>query len=85
MAQQDPAGLQQFRAKLAAVNAVARGNSPITLRLATQWDTKSYPLSPDLVALEAVTPVQPESWVRVALDATIPSHAGAGDSRARTG
>ena len=76
MAQQDPAGLQQFRAKLAAVNAVARGTSPITLRLATQWDTKTYPLSPDLVALEAVTPVQPESWVRVALDATIPSMQG---------
>jgi alpha-2-macroglobulin len=76
MAQQDPAGLQQFRAKLAAVNAVARGTAPITLRLATQWDTKAFPLSPDLVALEAVTPVQPQSWVRVALDATIPSMQG---------
>ena len=76
LAQQDPAGLKQFRAKVAAVDAVARGTSPIAFRLATQWDTKAYPPSPDLVALEAVTTVQPESWVRIALDATIPSMQG---------
>ncbi len=76
LAQQDPAGLKQFRAKVAAVDAVVRGSSAITLRLATQWDTKTYPPSPDLIAVEAVTPVQPESWVRFALDQTVPSMQG---------
>ncbi|HZJ30341.1 MAG TPA: MG2 domain-containing protein [Vicinamibacterales bacterium] len=76
LSQQDPAGLRQFRAKVAAVDAVARGTAPISFRLAMQWDTKTYPPSPDLIALEAVSPVQPESWVRVALDATVPSMQG---------
>src|SRR6185295_7560116 len=61
---------------LASVDAVAGGSSAVTFRLATQWDTSRYPISPDLVVLEAVTPVQPESWVRVAVDATVPSMQG---------
>ena len=76
LAQQDPAGLKQFRAKVAAVDAVARASSAMALRLATQWDTKTYPASPDLIAVEAVTPVQPESWVRFALAPTVPSMQG---------
>src|SRR4029077_12523612 len=76
LAQQDPVGLQQFRAKVAAVDVVARSSSPVTLRLATQWDTTRYPSSSDLVVVEAVSPVQPESWVRIALDSTVPSMQG---------
>jgi uncharacterized protein YfaS (alpha-2-macroglobulin family) len=76
LAQQDAAGLQQFRAKVAAVEAVTKANSPVTFRLATAWDTKAYPPSPDLVVLESVTTLQPESWVRIAVDATVPSMQG---------
>ncbi len=76
LAQQDPAGLQQFRAKVAAVEAVTKASSPVTFRLATEWETKAYPPSPDLVVLESVTALQPESWVRIAVDATVPSMQG---------
>ena len=76
LAQQDPAGLKQFRAKLAAVEAVARSNAPVTLRLAKEWDTEAFPPSPDLVAVEAVTAVPPESWVRIAVAGSVPSMQG---------
>ena len=76
LGRQDPAGLKQFRAKVAAVDAVARSSAPVSLRLATDWDRVAYPPSPDLVVVEAPATVQPESWVRLALDPTVPSPQG---------
>jgi alpha-2-macroglobulin len=76
LSQQNPDGVRQFRAKLAVVDAVTKSSAAVQLRLATQWDTKLYPPSPDLVAVEATTPVLPESWVRITVDATVPSPQG---------
>jgi hypothetical protein len=76
MAALDPVGLQEFRAKVAAVDAVARSSAPITVRRASRWDTKRFPPSPDLLALETVTAVAPESWLQVTLDTSAPSPEG---------
>jgi hypothetical protein len=48
----------------------------VRLAVAKDWDTKRFPPKPDLVVLQAVDPVPSESWVRLALDATLPSPAG---------
>ncbi len=75
-----PAGQQAvvlLDAKVAATRAVAAATSPVQLALASDCDKKRYPPSPDLVVVEAVTMVPPESWVNVALDAQVPSPAGA--------
>ena len=47
-----------------------------TLRLTTDWDSKRFPQSPDLVVFETITPVRPESWVKLVLDTALPSPAG---------
>ena len=75
-----PAGQQavdRLDAKVAATRAVATATGPVQLALATEWDRKRFPPSPDLVVVEAVTVVPPESWVNVVLDAQLPSPVGA--------
>ena len=76
LARVDPAGLKQFRAKVAAVTAVTRATAAVPVRLATTWDTRTYPASPDLVVLETTTAPPPESWLQVTLDRTVPSPQG---------
>ena len=72
----DPGGLDRFRARVRETLAVAKGGTPVALRVTSDWDRKAYPPSPDLVALETTTPVRPESWVRLTLAADVPSAAG---------
>jgi uncharacterized protein YfaS (alpha-2-macroglobulin family) len=64
----DPRALERFAAKVRATAAVAASSAPLTLRLATDWDKKQFPPSPDLVALEVSTRVEPESWIELTLD-----------------
>lgn len=72
----DPQTVDRFNAKVAATTAVANADGPVQLKLATDWDKKRYPPSPDLVVLESITPVPPESWTRLMLDDKLPSPAG---------
>jgi alpha-2-macroglobulin len=72
-----PASLQQLAAKVSATRASAASSGPVELRLTNDWDKKRYPPSKDLVALETVTRVAPEAWVRLLLDEKLPSPAGA--------
>ena len=75
-----PAGqraVDRLDAKVAATRAVAGADGPVALALTPDWDKKRFPPAPDLVVVEAVTAVPPESWVNVALDAQAPSPAGA--------
>jgi alpha-2-macroglobulin len=72
----DPQAVDRFNAKVAATAAVASADGPVDFRLAADWDKKRYPPSPDLVVLESVTPVPPESWTRLMLDEKLPSPAG---------
>jgi uncharacterized protein YfaS (alpha-2-macroglobulin family) len=76
LAAADPQSLQQLNAKVTATQAVASSSAPVRLAVAKDWDTKRFPPKPDLVVLQAVDPVPSESWVRLALDATLPSPAG---------
>jgi uncharacterized protein YfaS (alpha-2-macroglobulin family) len=74
-----PAGQQavdRLDAKVAATRATAASTDPVQLVLATDWDKKRFPPSPDLVVVEAATAVPPESWITVALDTRLPSPAG---------
>ncbi len=76
LARLDPAGLKQFRAKVAAVTAITRSNTAVPVRLATAWDVKAFPPSPDLVVLETVTAPPPQAHLQLTLDRTLPSPQG---------
>ncbi|MEZ5418032.1 MAG: Ig-like domain-containing protein [Vicinamibacterales bacterium] len=73
---QDPAGLAAFQAKVEAVTRVAAGGTPVRLRLTTNWDKTQYPEKPEQVVFETTSAVEPESHVRLALGARVPSPAG---------
>ena len=73
---QDPAGLAAFEAKVASVAAVAAGGVRVGLRVTRTWDRQRQAESPDLVAVETTTPVEPESHVRLVVGARVPSPAG---------
>ncbi len=51
----DGSSLARFQAKVAATNAAASSNAPVTLRLTNDWDKKRYPPARTLVAFETVT------------------------------
>jgi uncharacterized protein YfaS (alpha-2-macroglobulin family) len=72
----DPQALDRFNAKVAATRLIAGAQTPVALRVTTDWDRKSHPPSRDLVVLETTTPVVPESWVKLTLDGGVPSVAG---------
>jgi alpha-2-macroglobulin len=72
----DPASLNKFTAKLNATRAAASAAGPVTLRLTNDWDKKRFSPDRNLVAFETVTRVPSESWVRLVLDAALPSPAG---------
>ena len=72
----DPAGLQQFRAKVAAVAAATKSNAVVPVRIATAWNVKEYPPSPDLVVLETVTAPPPQTQLQITLDRGLPSPQG---------
>jgi hypothetical protein len=56
--------------------AAAAATGPVQLALAAEWDKQRFSPAPDLVVLETVTEVPPESWVRVVLDEALRSPAG---------
>jgi len=72
----DPQALERFHAKVRATNAVASSTSAVQFRIATDWDKKQFPPSPDLVVLETTTKVEPESWVTLTLGRELRSPAG---------
>jgi uncharacterized protein YfaS (alpha-2-macroglobulin family) len=72
----DPGALAAFAAKVQATQRVAAGGGAVGFRLTTDWDRKRFPASPDLVAFEFTSSVQPESWIGVVLDDRLPSPAG---------
>src|SRR5262245_29845004 len=72
----DPTAATAFAAKVEMTRGVAAGGPTIGLRVINDWDEKRYPRSPDLVVLETTSIVRPESWVKLVLDAALPSAAG---------
>jgi alpha-2-macroglobulin len=73
----EPDGVRRFEAKVNATKAIAASTAPVSLRLVTDWDKKTYPPSNDLVVFESATPVLPESWVKLTLSERLRSAAGA--------
>jgi alpha-2-macroglobulin len=72
----DPDGLRRFDAKVSAAKAIAASTARVSLRLANDWDKKTYPPSNDLVVFESESMVLPESWVQLTLDEKLRSAAG---------
>jgi uncharacterized protein YfaS (alpha-2-macroglobulin family) len=72
----DPQAIERFTAKVNATRAVASSDAPVSFRTTTDWDKKRYRPGRDLVVLETVTPVLPESHVKLVVDASVPSPAG---------
>jgi uncharacterized protein YfaS (alpha-2-macroglobulin family) len=72
----DPAGLAAFEAKVAATRRTAALTSVLPVRLAADWNTEQYPPSDSLVMIETTSAPAPESWLRVTIDARMPSPAG---------
>ena len=72
----DPSALNAFSFKANAARQVAAGGPPVDLRLTSDWNVDKSPRPPDLVAFESTTVVRPESWVKLELDARLPSMAG---------
>jgi uncharacterized protein YfaS (alpha-2-macroglobulin family) len=72
----DPAGLQNFRDKVASATAATRLTAAVDVRRATRWDTRAYQPAPNLLVLETTSIPPPQSHLRVTVDGTIPSPAG---------
>ena len=72
----DPDGMRRFEAKVTATRAIAASTAPVSLRVALDWDKKTYPPSNDLVVFETESVVLPESWVKLTLDGKLRSPAG---------
>ncbi len=72
----DPSAMQAFTDKVQRARAAASATTPVSLEIARDWDKKRFKPSPDMVVLQATTPVPPESWVRLDVDGRIPSLAG---------
>jgi alpha-2-macroglobulin len=72
----DPPAVQAFTDKVQRARAAAEATAPVSLVIAKDWDKQKFKPSPDMVVLQATTPVPPESWVRLETDGQIPSLAG---------
>lgn len=72
----DPAGLAAFNAKVAATQRVAALTSAVPVRLAAEWNKERFPANDALVVLETTAVPPPGSWLRLALDARMPSPTG---------
>ena len=72
----DGSSLARFQSKVAATNAAASSNGPVTLRLTNDWDKKRYPPARTLVAFETVTAVPSESFVTLSIAGGVKSTGG---------
>ncbi len=72
----DPGSHDRFLAKVAVTRATASSSAPVALRLTNEWDRKTHPPARNLVVLETVEPVAPESWIRLTASPTLRSPAG---------
>ncbi len=66
----------RFDAKVAATKAVVASQSPVAVRLASDWDQKRFPPSSDLVVLQTVDTPSTDGWLRLALDERVPAIEG---------
>ncbi len=72
----DPAGLQKFEQKVAAARAASENQGAVPLALATTWDLKRFPKSPDLVVIDTTIVPPPDSWIQLRVGPKVPSPQG---------
>ena len=66
----DPAGLQAFEAKVAAVHAAATATAPVTVSSTATWDVKRLgQAAPTLVVVQTTSVPPPQSWIQVEVPA----------------
>jgi uncharacterized protein YfaS (alpha-2-macroglobulin family) len=74
--QADPAGLERFDGKVAAVRRVTSTSAPVAVRVARSWNERRFPPKPDLVVLETIGAPPPEGRLAITIDDTMPSLGG---------
>ena len=67
----------RFNAKVTQTQTAAALRTPVTLQPTTDWNQETFPPSPQLLAFEVVTDVDPEAWLQLTLAGTVRSPAGA--------
>ncbi|MFN8062192.1 MAG: MG2 domain-containing protein [Vicinamibacterales bacterium] len=76
MRTRDPLSLAQFQTKVRTAERAASSSAAVPLALASTWNTTQFPADPTRVVIETVGVPPPESYLRVTIDAAIPSPAG---------
>jgi alpha-2-macroglobulin len=72
----DPGGLAAFETKVAATRRAASADTVVPVRSAAEWDRDRFPDDDAVVVVETTAALPPETWLRVAVDARMPSPAG---------
>ncbi len=72
----NPESIVKFDAKVVAAARAASAVASLTFAVATDWDKKRHPPSPDLVVLDITSAVPTESWFRVQIDRSVPAIQG---------
>ena len=73
---EDPDGLARFDAKVARTAETVASSSRVPVTLASAWDEKRFPRSPNVVVIESSEPPATDAWLMIATDGSLPSPAG---------
>jgi uncharacterized protein YfaS (alpha-2-macroglobulin family) len=72
----DPAGLRRFDEKVAATRRETSRAAAVEVHVADSWDLDRFPAKPEQVVLETDGAPPTAGWLRITLDATLPSPDG---------
>src|SRR5688500_3112150 len=81
----DPTQAERYNAKVKQTQAASAMRGPVTLQPTNDWNQETFPPSPQLVAFEVVTDVDPEAWLELTLAGTVRSPAGPATPGASSG
>ncbi len=76
MARIDPGSPARFDAKVAAAASAAARTDAVRFRVTTNWDTKQFPATDSLVALESTTVPPPGTSIALTLDTDVTGREG---------
>ncbi len=76
LGRENAAGLARFDAKVQRTRLVTESTAAVPMILATAWDEKRFPRSPNVVVFETVEPPATDGWLRVGVDNRMPSADG---------
>ncbi len=76
LAKTDPQSFVAFQKKVAQTLMAAASSKPVAFTLASDWDKRRFPASPDLVVLETTEAPPPQSQILLTLDERLPAAQG---------